>query len=133
MGWVIWGLNPSRKKRFFSPPKRPDPRLEPTQPPLSKSRGTFPRVKQSGLILTTPPFSTEVKNEWNCTFIPPICLNGVERDNFSIIFVGKYMVPGGNDKIMPQNNRCNRRDLNPLKTNTSQKPYSFKSTMLGET
>jgi len=51
----------------------------------------------------------------------------------TLSLVGKYMVPGGNEKIMPQNNRSNRRDLSPLNTNTSQKPNSFKSTMLGET
>jgi len=30
-----------------------------------------------------PPFIPEVKNEWNCTSIPPICHHSVERDNFT--------------------------------------------------
>jgi hypothetical protein len=31
-----------------------------------------------------PPSSVEVKNESSCTFITPICLHGVDRDNFTI-------------------------------------------------
>ena len=31
----------------------------------------------------SPPSSAEVKNEWSYTPIPPICLQGVDRDNFT--------------------------------------------------
>ena len=27
-----------------------------------------------------------VKNEWRCTSTPPICIHGVDRDNFSVLF-----------------------------------------------
>ena len=33
-----------------------------------------------------PPSSTRVKNKWMYTSTPPICLNGVDRDNFIINF-----------------------------------------------
>jgi hypothetical protein len=29
----------------------------------------------------SPPSNAEVTNEWSSTFIPPICFNGVDRDN----------------------------------------------------
>jgi hypothetical protein len=31
------------------------------------------------------PSTAEVKNEWNYIFIPPICLHGLYRDNFTFI------------------------------------------------
>jgi hypothetical protein len=37
----------------------------------------------------SPPTGTEVENEWSCTFRPPVCIHGVDRDSFkfSIFFV----------------------------------------------
>jgi hypothetical protein len=29
--------------------------------------------------------SAEVKNEWSYTSTPPVCLHGVDRDNFNLI------------------------------------------------
>jgi hypothetical protein len=34
---------------------------------------------------SSPP-RAEVKNEWSYTFAPPICLHGVDRDNFAFTF-----------------------------------------------
>jgi hypothetical protein len=34
--------------------------------------------------LTAFPCSAEVRNKWNSTSLPPICLPGVDRDNFTL-------------------------------------------------
>ena len=36
--------------------------------------------------LTAFPCSTEVRNKWNSTSLQPICLPGVDRDNFTFTF-----------------------------------------------
>jgi len=38
----------------------------------------------------SPPSSVKVKNEWNYTTTPPICLHGVQRHNFSFF---SFMLP----------------------------------------
>jgi hypothetical protein len=47
----------------------------------------------------SPPSSAEVKNEWSYTPTPPLCLQGMHRDNFtvticlvvrSVVFTGMY-------------------------------------------
>jgi hypothetical protein len=41
-------------------------------------------VKRPGLEADhSHPFNAEVKNEWRYTYIPPVCLHGVHRDNFT--------------------------------------------------
>jgi hypothetical protein len=40
---------------------------------------SFPGVKRPGREADhSPPFSTEVKNAWSCTYTPPIRLHGVD-------------------------------------------------------
>jgi hypothetical protein len=34
----------------------------------------------------SPPFSAKVKNAWHNTSFSPICLHGMQRDNFTFIF-----------------------------------------------
>jgi len=34
----------------------------------------------------SPPSRAKVKNEWSHTSTPPICLHGVEKDNFMCTF-----------------------------------------------
>jgi hypothetical protein len=46
----------------------------------------FPGLKNLDVRLTTFPVSAEVKNEWSYTFIPPMCLHGVYRFNFTFTF-----------------------------------------------
>ena len=51
-----------------------------TQPPVQCVPVVLSRGKSGrGLKLTQPP-TAEVKNEWNHTATPPICLNGVDRE-----------------------------------------------------
>jgi hypothetical protein len=33
----------------------------------------------------SPPFSAEFKNEWSCTFAPPLLLRGGHRDDFTFL------------------------------------------------
>jgi hypothetical protein len=36
----------------------------------------------------SPLSSAEVKNEWSCTSTPPICLPGVDMENFAFFHLG---------------------------------------------
>jgi len=36
----------------------------------------------------SPPATTEVKNEWSYTSSPPICLQVVDRKNFTLTLIG---------------------------------------------
>ena len=56
-----------------------------TQPPLQRVPGSLPRVMRPGpKVDHSTPSSTEVKNEWNYSYIPPIRLNGVYRGHFTL-------------------------------------------------
>ena len=54
-----------------------------TQPPIR-------RVTYSSQAIERPepevgysaPFNADIRDEWNCTYFPPICFHGVGRDNF---------------------------------------------------
>jgi hypothetical protein len=57
-------------------------------PSIQRVRGSFPRVKPSECeVDPSNSSSAKTKNEWSCTSSPPICLHGVERDNFTYIFL----------------------------------------------
>ena len=52
--------------------------------PINMFRVPFQKAKQSGRdVCYLPPPTVEVKNEWSYTSTPPICLNGVDRGNFT--------------------------------------------------
>ena len=56
--------------------------LGPTQPPVKWALELFPRVKRPGREVNHPlPFTAEIKNEWSCTSLHPICLHSIEREN----------------------------------------------------
>jgi len=64
------------------------PALGPIQPPVRWYRGSYPEVKRSGRdVDQSHPSSAETKNEWSYTSTPPICLHGVGRGNFTLIFI----------------------------------------------
>jgi hypothetical protein len=68
---------------FLSAAKCPDWVWDPPRLLVGGYRGSFLVVKQLGHgIHHSVPSSAEVKNEWNYTFTPPICLRGSERYNF---------------------------------------------------
>ena len=72
-GWALWESNP-RSKGLLSSLKRL-PSLV-----FYNSSG----YSSWGVTLTTHHHkSIEVMNEWSYTSIPPMCLNGMDRDNFT--------------------------------------------------
>ena len=54
--------------------------------PFSGYQSSFTGVKWSGHDIDHLT-SAKVKNEWSCTSSPPVCIHGVDRDNFSLTFV----------------------------------------------
>jgi len=53
----------------------------------SFARAVYATVRRSGSIFDrSPPFSAEVKNEWNYTSISLICLREMHRDIFTFHF-----------------------------------------------
>jgi len=49
------------------------------------SIGVLSRVKAAGGdVEHAPPSSAEVKNEWSYTSAPAMCLNGLDKDNFTV-------------------------------------------------
>jgi hypothetical protein len=54
-------------------------------------QGSFPGIKLLGHKADhSPPSSAKVKNEQSCTSTPSICLDGVDRDNFTLTFIRQY-------------------------------------------
>jgi len=67
---MVWSLIAGRNKRFsFSQKKNIQP------------------GSGDHLLLS----SAEVKNEWSCTTAHPICLHGMDRDNFTFVTIEKVM------------------------------------------
>jgi len=92
MSWMVQGSNPNTAKRFlllFSP-KSPDRLCGPPRP-LSNGYQVLPRgglVKQAGYEVNhSPPSSAMFKNEWSYTFTSPVCLHGMDRENFTFILL----------------------------------------------
>jgi hypothetical protein len=87
---TIRGSNPDRSNRFSL---LQNVQIGSGVHPASYSKGTgVPSREQRGLSFNySPPSSTEVKNEWSYTSIPPICLHGVDREIFTFIVISKYV------------------------------------------
>jgi len=60
----------------------PTPAVVPTKPLVQWV------AKLSGYEADPPSSSTMVKNEWNCTFIPPVCSHGACREMFTFFIFG---------------------------------------------
>jgi hypothetical protein len=75
---------PRSYKRFFPFSQPPDRLWRPPGLLLNGYRGSFLGVKRIGRgVEHGLPTGAEVKNEWNYTSAPPICIHGVDRDNFT--------------------------------------------------
>jgi hypothetical protein len=58
--------------------------LVPIQSPIQWTKGFFPEVKWPRRnVDQSLLYAAEVRNEWRYTSAPPVCLDGVDRDNFS--------------------------------------------------
>jgi len=79
-----WILNPSMGKRF-SLFKTSKVSLGPTQPSIHGYWSSLPQVTGVGHeVEHLPPSSAKVKNKWSYISTPPLCLNGINRDNVTI-------------------------------------------------
>jgi len=76
----IWlcGAQMSLVTRNFSPPKRQDRVLRPTQPPIYWLPELFPGVKRPERDVNPHLFRVEVNNEWSYTSTPSVCLHRVD-------------------------------------------------------
>ena len=83
---MILDLRAGRRKRFSVHQNHPDWLHDQPSLLFSGCQGSFSWVKQVGHEVDhSPPSSSEVRNEWNFTFTPHICLHGVYRDNFTFL------------------------------------------------
>jgi hypothetical protein len=83
---MIWGLNPSRDRDFFSFPKHPDWPWDPPSLFCSGYQGSFPGVIQPGHENDhSPASSTKVKNGWSHTSNAPLCLHGIDKEHFYLL------------------------------------------------
>jgi len=57
------------------------------------------------------PFSDKAKNNWMCTSTPPICPNGVDRDNFIINFANVLYVSVTSVHFVPTSITLSRNTL----------------------
>jgi hypothetical protein len=71
---------------LFYSPKRPYRLWGPPSFAFNECLLSFQEVKRPGREANhSPPSSAEVKNEWSHTHNPPVYLNGVDRDNFTLL------------------------------------------------
>jgi hypothetical protein len=81
---MVQGLNPSKGKRVFFPPKRLDQLWGPPSLLFSGYEYSFPGVKWPVFkVYRSPRSNAEVKNELSYTSAPAVCLHGVDRDDFT--------------------------------------------------
>ena len=76
------GLNPGRFKRYCPLQNRSDQICGPIKQELKRPG---PEVEH------WPPSCAEVRNEWSCTYTPPVWIHGVDRDNFTF-FITEFRV-----------------------------------------
>ena len=75
---------PTGTRDFFSSSKRSDWLWGPFRHLFNEWRSYIPAVKRPVRAVDHLPVSgAEVKNEWSCTIIPPVCLRGMDRDYFT--------------------------------------------------
>ena len=87
MDWAVQRLELASGKRFFSSPKCPYRPWDAPSLLFSGYQASFPRLKWPGCEVNhSPPFSAKCKNEWSCTSALPLCLHGMDRENFTFYF-----------------------------------------------
>ena len=58
--------------------------MGPPNPIFNENWNPFSGVNyESGKIGNSSPFIVEVENEWSYTSSPPMCLHGMDRENFT--------------------------------------------------
>jgi hypothetical protein len=72
--------------------KTSTPALAPTKPYIQWVPWFLPRGKVIGTSSChSPPSSVEVKNWWSYTSDPSICLHGVDRDEFTFLYICSFV------------------------------------------
>lgn len=80
MNWTIWGSIPDWTKRYFSSPQRSDYLLGPSSLLFNEYGCSFLAVKRSGREFDPScPSIAEVKNDWSCSCVLPLCIRSVDR------------------------------------------------------
>ena len=89
MGWTVRGSTPGRDKRLCFSPETSKMVLAPIQPLIRQVPVLHsPEVKQTGRKADhSTPSTSEVKNEWTYTSIPPTCLHGVDKERKVYVYV----------------------------------------------
>jgi hypothetical protein len=55
--------------------------------------GSFPVIELKRRVFDQSLKSgVEFKDEWNCSSAPPVCLNGWEREDFTLAGLGVFLV-----------------------------------------
>jgi hypothetical protein len=71
------GLESGQGQVIFSSPKPVRPAVGPTQPPIQWTGLALLGLRRPVRKVYHSPLSgPQVNNEWNCAFVPPICLHG---------------------------------------------------------
>ena len=85
-GWMVRGSNLGRGKRKIFPFSITSRRAPSARSPLfSGRRVSFHEVKPSGLHVDySSPSRTVVMNEWRFAATPPICIHGLDKENFAV-------------------------------------------------
>ena len=80
-------MKPARGVRVFSSPKCPYWLWDAPSLLFSGYQASFPGLKWPECEVNhSLPFSAKVKDEWSCTSALPLCLHGMDRENFSFYF-----------------------------------------------
>jgi hypothetical protein len=84
MQWTIRGLNPGSDNRFLSSPNCRDGLWGPFSLLPNGCLNYFVGVKRLGRDADhSRPSSAEIRNEYNCTSAPRICVRGMDWDKFA--------------------------------------------------
>ena len=86
-GWKVRGSNSGRGLRFFSFLKLPNRPFGQPSVLFNGCRDYFLGVQWPEREVDPLTPTVEVKNEWSYTSTPPICLRGVHREYFTIVYL----------------------------------------------
>ena len=88
---MVQGSTPGGSRRLLFSPRRPVRLWGSPAPLFSGYRGSLVGRERPGHAADHSPSSrAEVKNRWRYNSTPPICLHGVDRENFTFIYVTRH-------------------------------------------
>jgi len=87
---MVWTLIAGKSKRFFLSQKTSRLALGPTQPQTQWVMGFLP-WGQSSQVTTHSCLVLRLRMNGAIPLLTPICLHGVDRDNFTFVSIEKVM------------------------------------------